>query len=166
MRPWGRLICACLIAWALHCVVCLRHNPKTRLGPALFGVTLEVTNGGRHVYQYRKLYIYMQGARSSSASSKLIRARHHYGMMSDVALYVHYLNLHSRVYSNGALENRIIKLDTINTQAFVLPPRNPACKALTFSHFDGHRHVGGHGSRPAAEAEGDCRSYRHARTEQ
>ena len=51
------------------------------------------------------------------------------------------------MYSNGALENNIIKLDIINTQAFVLPPRNPACKALTCSHFDGHRHVGGHGSR-------------------
>ena len=57
------------------------------------------------------------------------------------------LCLHRRVYSNGALENNIIKLDIINTQAFVLPPRNPACKALTCSHFDGHRHVGGHGSR-------------------
>ena len=76
------------------------------------------------------------------------------------------LCLHRRVYSNGALENNIIKLDTINTQAFVLPPRNPACKALTCRQFDGRRPVGGHGSRPAAEAESDCRSYRHARTEQ
>ena len=76
------------------------------------------------------------------------------------------LGPHSSVYSNGALENNIINPCNINTQAFVLPPRNPACKALTCSRFDGHRHVGGHGSRPAAEAEGDCRSYRHARTEQ
>ena len=68
------------------------------------------------------------------------------------------LCLHRRVYSNGALENNIIKLDIINTQAFVLPPRNPACKALTCSHFHGHRHVGGHGSRPAAEAEGLVRN--------
>ena len=108
----------------------------------------------------------MQGARSSSASSKLIHARHSYGMIMYVAFYVHYLNLHSRVYSNGALENNIINPCNINTQAFVLPPRNPACKALTCNRFDGHRHVGGHGSRPAAEAEGDSRSYRHARTEQ
>ena len=73
---------------------------------------------------------------------------------------------HRRVYSTGALENNIIEHDAINTQAFVLPPRNIACKVLTCSHCDGHRHVGGHGSRPAAEAESDCRSYRHARTEQ
>ena len=76
------------------------------------------------------------------------------------------LCLHRRVYSNGALENNIIKHDTINTQAFILPPRNFACKAWTCSHVDGHRHVGGHGSRPADEAENDCRSYRHARTDQ
>ena len=41
------------------------------------------------------------------------------------------LGPHSRVYSNGALENNIIKPCNISTQAFVLPPRNPACKALT-----------------------------------
>ena len=91
----------------------------------------------------------MQGARSSSASSKLIHARHSYGMIRYVAFYVH---------SNGALQNNIIKPCNIPTQAFVLPPRNPACKALTCSRFDGHRHVGGHGSRPAAEAEGDLLS--------
>ena len=36
------------------------------------------------------------------------------------------LGPHSRVYSNGALENNTIKLGTTNTRACVLTPRNPA----------------------------------------
>ena len=73
---------------------------------------------------------------------------------------------HRRVYSNGALEHNIINHDAIHTQAFMLPPRNFACKAWACSHVDGYRHVGGHASRPADEAENDCRSYRHARADQ
>ena len=40
------------------------------------------------MYSKIKSYIYMQGARSSSASSKLIHARHSYGMIRYVAFYV------------------------------------------------------------------------------
>ena len=45
------------------------------------------------------------------------------------------LGPHSRVYSNGALENNIIKPCKIPTQAFVLPPPQPCLQGFGLQPF-------------------------------